>query len=350
MRLAIKWKNWGQLRQFANLQPVLLAGTTVKRASLHNADQIEKLDIREGDFVQVEKGGEIIPKVVGVNLNARKNDSEPTRYIDKCPECATDLIRIEGEAQHYCPNIWSCPPQIKGKMTHFISRKAMDIEGLGEETIEQLFEAGLLNNIVDIYKLTKKQILPLDRMAEKSANNLIEGVELSKNIPFQRVLFAIGIRYVGETVAKKLANSLKSIDAIMQASFEELVGIDEIGDKIAESILLFFSEERNREMVIQLKELGLQMEIIEEESTQVSSVLDGLSFVVSGVFSHYSRDELKKAIEDNGGKNVGSISKKTDYLVAGDKMGPAKKEKAESLSVKIITEHEFNDLIKVIEY
>lgn len=335
----------GAITPVANLEPVLLAGTTVKRASLHNADQIAKLDIRERDTVQVEKGGEIIPKVVGVNMKKRPLDSAPTKYIENCPECSTQLVRFEGEAQHYCPNSMECPPQIKGKMTHFISRKAMDIDGLGEETIEQLYNERLVKDIVDIYDLRAENLLPLERMAEKSVTNLLQGVENSKNIPFPRVLFAIGIRYVGETVAKKLAKHFKSIDAIMQATFEELVNVDEIGEKIAESIVLFFNEDKNKELVLQLKERGLQMEMEEEEDTSISSMLEGMSFVVSGVFSNYSRDELKKAIENNGGKNVGSISKKTNYLVAGDKMGPAKKEKAEKLGVQIISEDEFTSMI-----
>ena len=329
----------------ANLEPVLLAGTTVKRASLHNADQIAKLDIREGDLVQVEKGGEIIPKVVGVNLEARPADSKVSQYRTTCPECETALVRIEGEAKHYCPNENGCPPQIKGKMAHFISRKAMDIDGLGEETIELLFEAGLVSDISDIYRLRKEDLLPLERMAEKSVNNLIEGVEKSKLIPFQRLLFAIGIRYVGETVAKKLAKHYKSMEAIMKANFEDLVGVDEIGDKIAESIIQFFGIEKNRELVYNLKELGLQMEMEEEEDTSISNILEGKTFLVSGVFTQYSRNDLKKAIEDHGGKNVGSISSKTDYLIAGEKMGPAKKEKAEKLGVDMITEEEFIRLI-----
>ncbi|MBL4708332.1 MAG: NAD-dependent DNA ligase LigA [Flavobacteriales bacterium] len=335
----------GAITPVANLEPVLLAGTTVKRASLHNADQIEKLDIREGDIVQVEKGGEIIPKVVGVNLAMRSSDSTATHYIEQCPECETDLIRIEGEAQHYCPNSSFCPPQIKGKMTHFISRKAMDIDGLGEETIEQLFEVGLVKNIVDLYDLTAEDLLPLERMAQKSVMNLLEGVENSKQIPFQRVLFGIGIRYVGETVAKKLAKHFKSIDAIVNASFEEMINVDEIGDKIAESLQQYFANEDNRALIYSLKEKGLQMEMEEVESTQVSNVFEGKTFVVSGVFENYSRDGLKKEIEANGGKNVGSISKKTNYLLAGDKMGPAKKEKAESLGVTILSETEFTEML-----
>ncbi len=335
----------GAITPVANLEPVLLAGTTVKRASLHNADQIEKLDIREGDTVQVEKGGEIIPKVVGVNMDLRPQDSQATVYKTNCPECNTALERIEGEAQHYCPNVWACPPQIKGKMAHFISRKAMDIDGLGEETIEQLHDAGLVNNIANLYELTKEELLPLERMAEKSVNNLLAGVEASKQIPFQRVLFAIGIRYVGETVAKKLANHFKNMEALSQATFEELIAVDEIGDKIAESLQLYFQEVRNRELIDKLGQLGLRMEMEEQEDTRLSNKLEGQIVVVSGVFEKFSRNELKQAIEDHGGKNVGSISAKTTYLIAGDKMGPAKKEKAEKLGVKIISEEEFETLI-----
>jgi DNA ligase (NAD+) len=335
----------GAITPVANLEPVLLAGTTVKRASLHNADQIEKLDIREGDLVQVEKGGEIIPKVVGVNLKARPSDSKPTEYIKYCPECETELVRYEGEAQHYCPNSWGCPPQITGKMAHFISRKAMDIDGLGEETITQLYEAGLIKNIADIYQLKKEDLLPLERMAEKSVNNLLEGVEASKQIPFPRVLFAIGIRYVGETVAKKLAKHFKSMSALRAASFEELVEVDEIGDKIAEGIISFFHEERNRELADRLAELGLQMELDEDTNTQQSDILEGKSIVISGVFQNHSRNELKELIEANGGKNVGSLSSKTDYLLAGENMGPAKKKKAEDLGIEMISEEEFERMI-----
>ncbi|NBG65295.1 NAD-dependent DNA ligase LigA [Acidiluteibacter ferrifornacis] len=335
----------GAITPVANLTPVLLAGTTVKRASLHNADQIEKLDVRVGDMVLVEKGGEIIPKIVGVDIDQRPADSQPHQYITACPECGTELRRLEGGAQHYCPNEWACPPQIKGKMAHFISRKAMDIDGLGEETIQQLYESGLIKNISDIYDLTVEQLLPLERMAEKSANNLVDGVEASKKIPFERVLFAIGIRFVGETVAKKLAKGLKNIENIQNATIEELVAIDEIGDKIAESVHHFFAEEKNRELIKKLKEKGLQFEIVETESTQASNKLEGQTFVVSGVFEKFSRDDLKQAIEDHGGKNVGSISAKTNYLIAGDKMGPAKKEKAEKLGVTIISEDDFIEMV-----
>lgn len=336
----------GAITPVANLQPVLLAGTTVKRASLHNADQIEKLDVREGDTVLVEKGGEIIPKIVGVDLSERPENSEPNQYIEHCPECSNELRRIEGEAQHYCPNEWSCPPQIKGKMAHFISRKAMDIDGLGEETVQQLYDAGLVQNIADIYELSKDQLLPLERMAEKSANNLIAGVEASKQIPFERVLFAIGIRFVGETVAKKLAKYFKSIKAIQQASFEELVAVDEIGDKIAESVIHFFEEEKNQQLIESLLAKGLQFELIETEDEYATYILEGATFVVSGVFEKFSRDELKQAIEQNGGKNVGSLSAKTNYLIAGDKMGPAKKEKAEKLGIQIVSEDDFIQMLQ----
>ena len=338
----------GAITPVANLDPILLAGTTVKRASLHNADQIAKLDIREGDLVQVEKGGEIIPKVVGVNLDERPVTSEPTKYIYQCPECETELIRIEGEAKHYCPNETGCPTQIKGKITHFISRKAMDIDGLGEETIEQLFAAGLIENYADLYTFIEEDLLKLERMAQKSVSNLLQGVKNSNQIPFERVLFALGIRYVGETVSKKLAKYFKSMDAILNASLEELVAVDEIGEKIAESLYFFLQKEEQIELINRLKSYGLQFEIVEQESTQISTIFEGKAFVVSGVFETYSRNELKKAIEDYGGKNVGSISKKTDYLVAGDKMGPAKKEKAESLGVSILSEQEFIEMLNTL--
>lgn len=336
----------GAITPVANLEPVLLAGTIVKRASLHNADQIEKLDVREGDTVQVEKGGEIIPKIVGVNLEERPKDSQATVYATHCPECHSELIRLEGEAQHYCPNVWACPPQIKGKMTHYISRRAMDIDGLGEETIEMLYDVGLIQNVADLYTLKKEDLLPLERMAEKSANNLIEGVEASKQAPFERLLFALGIRYVGETVAKKLALYFKNMKAIQTASFEELITVDEIGERIAESVISFFAEERNSLLVARLEELGLPMEILEKESTQKSDILEGKSFVISGVFENFSRKELKQLIEDYGGKNVSALSGKTNYLLAGDKMGPAKKVQAEKLGIKILTESEFVQMIQ----
>lgn len=337
----------GAITPVANLQPVLLAGTTVKRASLHNADQIEKLDIREGDWVFVEKGGEIIPKIVGVEARQRDIFSQPTQYITHCPECNTKLERTEGDAKHFCPNEWGCPPQIKGKMQHFISRKAMNIDGLGEETIEQLYNAGLVKNIVDLYRLTKEQLLPLERMAEKSVNNLLKGLEDSKKVPFERVLFAIGIRYVGETVAKKLARHFKNIDAIKTATFEELIAADEIGDKIAESIIHFFTVEQNQQLIENLKEIGLQFSLSEQQLENRSEKLAGLTFVVSGVFTLFSRDELKNLIEQNGGKVSGSISKKTSYIVAGENMGPSKLEKATELGVAIIDEQQFSGMIQI---
>lgn len=331
----------GAITPVANLEPVLLAGTTVKRASLHNADQIAKLDVREGDTVFVEKGGEIIPKIIAVDFTKRSLNSVPTVYISHCPECGTELIRKEGEAQHFCPNDVGCPPQITGKIQHFISRKAMDIEGLGGETVELLFKEGLIANYADLYTLTKEQIMPLERMAEKSAENLVNGVAASKSIPFERVLFALGIRYVGETVAKKLAKAFKNIDALMAASEESLVAVDEIGQRIAESVIQFFAEEKNRELIERLKSYGLQFSLSEEQLQNQSDTLKGQTFVVSGVFESLGRTELKKLIEDNGGKVASSVSSKTTYLVAGDKMGPSKRTKAENLGVAIISEKDF---------
>ncbi len=335
----------GAITPVANLQPVQLAGTTVKRASLHNADQIEKLDIREGDTVFVEKGGEIIPKIVGVDFKKRHSDSKPTTYIKDCPECGTKLVRAEGEALHFCPNSAACPPQVTGRIQHFISRKAMDIEGLGGETVALLVNAGLIENYADLYDLQKEQILPLERMAEKSAQNLIDGIEASKKIPFERVLFALGIRFVGETVAKKLARHHKSIAAISQASAEELILIDDIGERIAQSVVAFFESEDNREIVNRLQNYGVQMKISEEDLAQQTDKLQGKTIVISGVFEH-SRKEIKQLIEDHGGKNTGSLSKNTDYLLAGDKMGPSKRKKAEQLGTKLISEQEFMELIK----
>lgn len=331
----------GAITPVANLEPVLLAGTTVKRASLHNADQIEKLDIREGDTVFVEKGGEIIPKIIAVDFTKRPKGLQLTTYIQNCPECGTLLIRKPGEAQHFCPNDMGCPPQITGRIQHFISRKAMDIEGLGSETVELLFKEGLISNYADLYTLTKEQVMPLERMAEKSAENLVNGVEASKAIPFERVLFALGIRYVGETVAKKLAKAYKSIDALMVASEEELVAVDEIGSRIAESVVQFFGDPGNVEIVNRLKTYGLQFSLSEEQLQNQSELLKGQTFVVSGVFESIGRTELKKLIEDNGGKVASSISSKTSFLVAGANMGPSKKTKAENLGVPIISEQEF---------
>lgn len=331
----------GAITPVANLEPVQLAGTIVKRASLHNADQIEKLDVREGDEVFVEKGGEIIPKIVAVDFTKRNPDSKPTSYISECPECGTELVRKGGEAQHYCPNYNGCPPQIIGRIQHFISRKAMDIEGLGGETVALLVRENLIENYADLYELKKEQVLPLERMAEKSAENLIKGIEQSKEVPFERVLFALGIRYVGETVGKKLAKHYKNIEAIETASQEELVSVDEIGEKIAESVVDFFAVEENRIIVNRLKVHGLQLAISEEELAGQTDKLNGNTFVISGVFEKVSRSELKKMIEANGGKVTGSISVKTNYLVAGENMGPSKLAKAEKVGTTIISEDEF---------
>ncbi|OIQ16334.1 NAD-dependent DNA ligase LigA [Lacinutrix sp. MedPE-SW] len=335
----------GAITPVANLEPVDLAGTVVKRASLHNADQIEKLDIRINDTVFVEKGGEIIPKIIAVDLTQRPQDSKPTQYATHCPECQTPLERLEGEAKHFCPNYNGCEPQVIGRIQHFISRKAMDIEGLGGETVGLLVKEGLITNYADLYTLTKAQVLPLERMAEKSAENLINGIEASKQIPFERVLFAIGIRFVGETVAKKLAKHYKSIEALEQASIEDLEKVDEIGIKIAESVVAFFASEENRNIIKRLKNVGVQLEISAEKLANQTNKLEGKSFVVSGVFTKVSRNELKKLIEDNGGKNVSSISSKTHFVVAGDKMGPSKKEKAEKLNITLITEEDFLQMI-----
>ena len=333
----------GAITPVANLEPVQLAGTIVKRASLHNADQIEKLDIRIGDEVYVEKGGEIIPKIIAVAK--RGNQAEPTKYIRHCPECQTELVRTEGEANHFCPNFYGCPPQIIGRIQHFITRKAMDIDGLGGETVALLYNAGLITNYADLYELKKEQIIPLERMAEKSAENLIKGIEKSKTIPFERVLYALGIRYVGETVAKKLAKHYKSIDAIAQASMMDLILVDEIGDKIAQSVIQFFDNQENRLIIERLKQFGVQLES-DAESALLSEKLKGKTFVVSGVFELYSRDELKKAIEDNGGKIGSSISAKTDFVIAGDNMGPSKLEKANQLKIAIISELDFKVMIE----
>lgn len=334
----------GAITPVANLTPVQLGGTTVKRASLHNADQIEKLGVREGDTVFVEKGGEIIPKIVGVNLDKRPSDSVPFQYITNCPECDSVLERQEGEANHYCVNENGCATQIKGKIQHFISRKAMNIDGLGTETIEVLYDNGLIKNISGLYSLQYNDLIDLERMAEKSVNNMIEGIEVSKQIPFEKVLFALGIRFVGDTVAKKLARHFKTIDNIISASFETLIEVDEIGDRIAESVINYFQNEDNKSIVNQLKEKGLNFEVQNVEGS--TNKLEGLVFVVSGVFNTFSRDELKKSIDKNGGKVSSSISGKTNFLVTGENMGPAKLKKAEKLDVKIINEESF---IKLIE-
>jgi DNA ligase (NAD+) len=336
----------GAITPVANLEPVLLAGTVVKRASLHNADQIEKLGVCVGDTVFVEKGGEIIPKITGVDLSKRKTEYTPLVYIDTCPECSTPLTRKENESNHYCPNEIGCPPQIKGKIEHFISRKAMQIEELGSKTIELLFNKGMVHSVADLYSLTKEDLLPLERMGEKSAENIITAIEQSKNIPFERVLFALGIRFVGDTVAKKLARHFKSIQAIEEASYETLMQVDEIGEKIAQSIIAFFKEPRNIEIVDRLKQAGLTFTINEDLATKnISDKLAGNSFVVSGSFSKFSREELKKAIEQHGGKIVSAVSSKTNFLVAGEDMGPSKLEKATQLNIKIITEEDFLEMI-----
>ncbi len=336
----------GAITPVANLEPVELAGTTVKRASLHNADQIEKLDVRVGDDVYVEKGGEIIPKILGVDLSKRSETSQPTIYISKCPECGTELVRREGEAQHYCSNYNGCKPQIIGRIQHYISRKAMDIEGLGGETVALLVNEGLISNYSDLYELTKEAVIPLERMAEKSAENLIKGIELSKNIPFERVLFALGIRYVGETVAKKLAKHFKEINAIASATEEDMVNVDEIGVRIAESVGAFFSSEVNLHIIERLQQFGVQLELSEQQLQGQTNLLEGDIVVVSGVFEIVSRNELKKLIEDNGGKVSSSISSKTSYIVAGANMGPSKKEKANHLGISMLSENEFLQKVK----
>jgi DNA ligase (NAD+) len=334
----------GSITPVANLTPVQLGGTTVKRASLHNSDQIEKLDLHEGDFVYVEKGGEIIPKIVGVNLEKRSTAAAKINYIAYCPECQTELIRKEGEANHYCPNEDACPTQMKGKLEHFISRKALNVDGLGAETVDLLYDKGLVRNQADLFDLTFDQVVDLDRMADKSANNLLIGLKEAKNVPFERVLFAIGIRFVGETVAKKLAKHFKNIDAIRSASFDELVNVDEIGEKIAISVQQYFMDEAHNLLIERLKKAGLQFELVEKEGA--SNKLEGKAFVVSGVFTSFSRDEIKEVIESNGGKNVSSISSKTDFVVAGDNMGPAKLKKASDLGITILSEDEFIQLLK----
>lgn len=331
----------GAITPVANLEPVQLAGTIVKRASLHNADQIEKLDIRVGDEVFVEKGGEIIPKIIGVDFTKRSLDLQPTVYIANCPECDTELIRKEGEAQHYCPNFYGCPPQIIGRIQHYISRKAMDIEGLGGETVALLFNNNLVQNYADLYDLTVEQVIPLERMAQKSAENLVNGIEKSKEVPFERVLFALGIRYVGETVAKKLAKHYQNIDNLSNASLMDLILVDEIGERIAQSVIEFFENPENRTIIQRLRDYGVQLEAKTVFNPDATDKLVGKTFVVSGVFEKFSRDELKKSIEDNGGKVGSSISAKTDYVVAGDNMGPAKLEKANKLNVPIISEDDF---------
>jgi DNA ligase (NAD+) len=335
----------GAVTPVANLEPVQLAGTVVKRASLYNADQIRQLDLHLGDTVYVEKGGEIIPKITGVDLTQRPPDAEPVVFVSTCPACGTPLVREEGEAVYYCPNAEGCPPQIKGRIEHFISRKAMNIEGLGEETIDLLFREGLVHDITDLYDLTPQQLAPLERLGEKSAMNIIRSIEKSKEVPFERVLYALGIRYVGETVAKTLARRFGSIDALAEATYEQLIETEEIGETIARSILDFFSRPKNKEIIRKLKEKGVQMEMTTPAEAEAPPLLAGKTFVVSGVFSNYSRDGIKETIEKYGGKVSSSVSSKTTYLLTGEKPGPNKVEKAKALGVEIIGEEEFRKMI-----
>ena len=336
----------GVITPVANLDPVQLAGTVVKRASLHNADIIEGLDLHIGDMVYVEKGGEIIPKITGVDTDSRGFMlGEKVKFITRCPECQTPLIRYEGEAAHYCPNETACPPQIKGKIEHFISRKAMNIDGLGPETVDLFYQQGLIHSVADLYTLTANDIAGLERMGAKSAVKIVHGIQASKEVPFERVLFALGIRFVGETAAKKLARSFHDIDELASADMEKLKSIDEIGEKIAQSILSYFGNEANRMLVERLKTIGLQFAQSEESLEMRSNKLEGLSIVISGVFQKHSRDEYKMMIEQHGGKNVGSISSKTSFILAGENMGPAKLEKAQKLGIKIMNEEDFLTLI-----
>jgi len=334
----------GVITPVANLEPVQLSGTTVKRASLHNADQIRLLDIRVGDTVYVEKGGEIIPKITGVELSQRPVSSEPFVFISECPECGTPLVRREEEAGHYCPNLYGCPPQIKGRIEHFISRRAMDINA-AEATIDQLFRHGLIRSAADLYRIDFMQLVMLERFAEKSANNLLRSIEDSKNVPFPRVLYALGIRYVGETVAKKLANHFRSMQKLMTASEDDLLEVDEIGEVIARSVKGFFEDDRNREIITALEEAGVQFTLPEISMPAGGGLLQGKSIVISGTFSRFSRDELKELIEKHGGKNVSSISKNTDFIVAGEQMGPSKREKAAALGIPLIDEEAFLKMI-----
>ena len=336
----------GAITPVANLDPVQLSGTIVKRASLHNADIIEGLDLHIGDMVYVEKGGEIIPKITGVDKDARGMlIGEKVKFITHCPECGSKLVRYEGEAAHYCPNETACPPQIKGKIEHFISRKAMNIDGLGPETVDTFYRLGLIKDTADLYQLTAEDIKNLDRMGEKSAENIIKGIKVSKEVPFERVLFALGIRFVGETVAKKIAKSFNNIEELENADLEKLTSIDEIGEKIAQSILIYFSSPLNVSLIERLKSAGLQLYRKEEDLNEYTDKLAGQSIVISGVFTYHSRDEYKDLIEKNGGKNVGSISTKTSFILAGENMGPSKLEKAHKLGIKIIIEDEFLTLI-----
>jgi len=336
----------GAVTPVAELEPVLLAGTTVKRASLHNANEIARLDLRIGDFVFVEKGGEIIPKVTSVDLSKRDEKLKSVKYISKCPECGTALIRKEGEANHYCPNEKGCPPQIKGRIEHFIQRRAMDIDSLGEKTIAQLFDLGMVKTPADLYDLKKEDILKLEGFKELSTKNILEGIEASKSVPFESVLFAIGIRFVGKTVAEKLTRHFKTIDHLSNATYEQLIEAPEVGEKIAQSVFNFFRDKDSQREVARLKKAGLQVESLFKEPEKVSNVLDGKSFVISGTFQSYERDQLKDIIIAHGGKVLSSVSGKLDFLLAGENMGPAKREKAEGLGVKIISEQEFEKMLK----
>ena len=333
----------GAITPVANLTPISLGGTTVKRASLHNADQIEKFDLHLDDLVFVEKGGEIIPKIVGLDLAKRLPNAVPVGFITHCPECHSPLVREEGEAQHFCPNQVSCPPQVIGRIQHFVSRKAMNIDGIGEETVAQLVNEGVILTLADLYDLTREPLLSLDRMADKSVDNLLAGIEASKKVPFERVLFGLGIRFVGETVAKKLAYAFGTMDTLQIATFEELLAVDEIGERIANSLISFFKNQESLQLIARLKLHGLNMEV--EKRALDSTVLEGKTLVVSGVFDSFSRDELKHLIDVNGGKNTGSVSAKTDFLVAGEGMGPSKLKKATDLGVTILSEEEFKNLI-----
>lgn len=336
----------GAVTPVANLDPIQLSGTVVKRASLHNADIIEGLDLHIGDMVYVEKGGEIIPKIVGVDKDARIMIGDKVKFITHCPECGSKLVRYEGEAAYYCTNDAACPPQIKGKIEHFISRRAMNIDGLGPETVDQFYQEGLIRDVADLYTLKTSDIINLERMGEKSAENIIKGIEQSKEVPFERVLFALGIRFVGETVAKKVAKSFKSMDALADASLDNLIHVDEIGEKIAQSILLYFANPKNRDIIERLRVAGVRLEADEEDTSEHTDKLAGKSIVISGVFAHHSRDEYKELIEKHGGKNVGSISSKTSFILVGDNMGPSKLEKAQKLGVTIVSEEEFLQMIE----
>jgi len=337
----------GAITPVANLEPVLLGGTTVRRASLHNADQISLLDLHFGDRVRIEKGGEIIPKITSVNKKERDRSALPVSFIEVCPECGSSLTRDPAEARHFCPNEASCPPQVKGRLEHFISRRAMNIEGIGQETVDQLYREKLISTLPDLYALSAEQLMTLDRFADKSAENLIAAIRRSVEVPFERVLYGIGIRFVGETVAKKLARSLGSIDRIMEASREELLNIDEVGDRIADSVMNWFSKPGNRELIDQLRQAGLQFNSEVKDSAGINLPLSGKSIVVSGTFSLHSRDELKELIEKNGGKNSGAVTSKTSLLIAGSNMGPEKRKKAEKLGIPILTEEELIRLITV---